>query len=297
MKRKSYLLALALSVGASVSIGCGSDDDEANVTGGSSACSVEEAEGGAVISCEDGTTVTIAAPRDGMTPELPIAPGAGGARPGPAPGAGGATGDGSCSVAAASDGGVEITCPDGTGELILERECEIEIADGAVALSCGGEPVFIPTCEVDAFRCDEQDVMVCGASGWELSETCSAELACDSTGGSCVADGAVRIEGGGREGLVEVFHDGRWGTICDDRFDQNDAGAGVVCRMLGYDSGVHMDAYGGPIHLDEVQCEGSESSIVDCPHDEFGAHDCSEDEAVGVSCFNDLGMGGMGGMP
>ena len=47
-------------------------------------------------------------------------------------------------------------------------------------------------------------------------------------------DIAVRLVDGpsAREGRLEVYYDGKSGTVCDDGF--TDAAAGVVCYMLGY---------------------------------------------------------------
>ena len=86
-------------------------------------------------------------------------------------------------------------------------------------------------------------------------------------------------------GRVEVYTLGYWGTVCDDAFDLTDAN--IVCRELGYSGALVVSFFGqggGVITLDEVACEGDESSILQCPHNGLFNHDCIHSEDVGVVC-------------
>ncbi|XP_072021373.1 scavenger receptor cysteine-rich domain-containing protein DMBT1-like [Amphiura filiformis] len=90
-------------------------------------------------------------------------------------------------------------------------------------------------------------------------------------------------------GIVELYYDGKWGAICDDNFDDNDAA--VVCRQLGY-SGVESwwsaedELFrSSRIWLDELECVGDEDNILSCPHRGLGVHDCAAWENVVVVCL------------
>ncbi|XP_017927998.2 macrophage receptor MARCO [Manacus vitellinus] len=95
----------------------------------------------------------------------------------------------------------------------------------------------------------------------------------------------IRIVGESRRGRVEILHEGIWGTICDDHWTLQEAA--VVCRMLGFSHAVSAFTAGGgtgTIWLDEVNCSGSESSIIYCSKNSWGSHNCGHSEDAGVEC-------------
>ena len=96
------------------------------------------------------------------------------------------------------------------------------------------------------------------------------------------------------EGRVEIYHNGVWGTVCDDGWDLNDAQ--VVCNELGFGTAsavIHRAIYGqgiGPIWLSYLNCVGTEWSIANCSHRGWGVHHCSHWEDVSVKCTCTEGM-------
>ena len=98
------------------------------------------------------------------------------------------------------------------------------------------------------------------------------------------------------EGIVEVNYYGEWGTVCDDGWDDTDAG--VVCRQLGFgSSGTAIGAAGAaitssgygdlpnPTLLDGITCTGNETTLASCAH--YGVNitkNCKHSGVAGVNC-------------
>ncbi|XP_077090799.1 scavenger receptor cysteine-rich type 1 protein M130-like [Siphateles boraxobius] len=135
----------------------------------------------------------------------------------------------------------------------------------------------------------------CSGSEAHLGNCSSPQtLNCSSTQQlsiTCLGRGSIRLVGSGGDcaGRLEVFHSGSWGTVCDDSWDIKDAH--VVCRQL--QCGVALSNQqvptwfgpgSGPIWLDEVECEGNETSLWNCSSPGWGKHDCQHKEDVGVIC-------------
>ncbi|XP_048104685.1 adhesion G protein-coupled receptor E3-like isoform X1 [Alosa alosa] len=92
-------------------------------------------------------------------------------------------------------------------------------------------------------------------------------------------------------GIVEVLHDGQWGTICGGKAWKTDS-AEVVCKELGCGrlrwTEKHNRKSSQPIWLDNVDCDGKESSVKNCGHGPWGNHRGSicERSNAGVVCSN-----------
>ncbi|XP_022096153.1 scavenger receptor cysteine-rich domain superfamily protein-like isoform X2 [Acanthaster planci] len=149
---------------------------------------------------------------------------------------------------------------------------------------------------LDDLQCDgtEDNIAECLHSGVGR-ERCTRRVA---AGVRCATDllmiqgEDIRLIGGNTvlEGRVEVYHDQRWWTICDDKWDIK--AAGVACRQLGLpaaESAV-FGAYFGKgregtgILLDEIDCKGSEGNLLECAHHVLGEHDCNHAQDAGVKC-------------
>ena len=90
------------------------------------------------------------------------------------------------------------------------------------------------------------------------------------------------------EGRVEVYHNGEWGTVCDNGWNLNDAQ--VVCSELNFGNAIaaqHRAFFGessGEIWLDNLNCNGTELTIGECSHRGWGVEYCNHYEDASVKC-------------
>ncbi|XP_072013960.1 uncharacterized protein [Amphiura filiformis] len=110
----------------------------------------------------------------------------------------------------------------------------------------------------------------------------------------------IRLIGSPHHGLLEVYHDNQWGSVCDNGW--NDIASYVACRQLGYlgavafkSSNIMTDTKGdadhskiarpaGRVLLSDVSCRGTETGLHQCQHGPFHQHDCLYTDSVELTC-------------
>ena len=101
----------------------------------------------------------------------------------------------------------------------------------------------------------------------------------------------MRLVGGSsyNEGVVEVYYNGRWGSVCYSGWDKHDAN--IVCRQLGFKSAELVDFGLRPIAdilLDNIMCSSNDTILASCGHYGVGIKvECdyhSQYTVAGVKC-------------
>ena len=150
---------------------------------------------------------------------------------------------------------------------------------------------------------DDTETLTHADSGGEYADVEGALMVtiADNTGDLRLVDGTLTDEDGTPcEGRLEIYYNGKWGTICDDYWTEEEAD--VACRQLGFvggsveDLGRFRNSFFRPgtddqtIVLDNVKCTGRESKLFECNDHEShqispGMHNCKHSEDVGLRCI------------
>ena len=89
------------------------------------------------------------------------------------------------------------------------------------------------------------------------------------------------------EGRLEVYYSGRWGTVCNDGWD--DDYATRMCIQLGLGSSGKLADFGagtGNILLQTVSCSINDTILATCGHYGVGITvGCGHSRDVGIKCY------------
>ncbi|XP_009889422.1 PREDICTED: deleted in malignant brain tumors 1 protein-like [Charadrius vociferus] len=160
-------------------------------------------------------------------------------------------------------------------------------APGSAHFGRGRDPIWL-----DEVNCTgtESALSECGSKPKGVHKCHHREDAGVVCSGNCYPTEVRLVNGSNRcSGRVEVLHNQRWGSVCDDGWDLDDAQ--VVCRQLGCGTAVAAQprAQFGmgyePIWLDDVNCTGAEAALSECRARPWGESNCNHQEDASVVCL------------
>ena len=183
----------------------------------------------------------------------------------------------------------------GSGQILLDN------------LHCTGREASLLECRhsgINVHNCRRnQDASVtCECEcNWHILDSCycafkflhnkTMYIICAIGASTRFSSGSLRLANGyaSSVGRVEIWFSNQWNTVCDDYWNIEDAN--VACRQLGFGSAAltaHQSAYfgqgTGQILLDELDCNGTEASLLQCTHIGLYYHDCGHYEDASVTC-------------
>ncbi|EDO26592.1 predicted protein [Nematostella vectensis] len=140
----------------------------------------------------------------------------------------------------------------------------------------------------------ERSLITCRHSDWSNTTCAHAQ----EIGVICTPNiTSVRLIGGVLpfEGRVEVYRNASWGTICGSSLSLKSGH--VICKMMGY-PGVSSTSccarYGessGLIAMQDLECTGTERSLITCRHSDWSNTTCAHAQEMGVICTPNITLG------
>ncbi|XP_078540278.1 scavenger receptor cysteine-rich domain-containing protein DMBT1-like [Lissotriton helveticus] len=155
-----------------------------------------------------------------------------------------------------------------------------------VGSTFGAPSNMFPRITSVACRGDESSVLKCSYSS-------TPQISCSQgrdASVQCIGPDQIFLVNGPSlcAGRVSIVHNGVWGKVCDDAWDEKDAS--VVCGQLGcgallsYGYNSSFGVSPSPVLMSSVQCQGEESALWKCAQRGWSVNTCSTGRNAGVTC-------------